>query len=49
MAQLSNVARAKDDPFHEQDSAWYKAKDENLDRLIFKYNMTNLEGRQKME
>ena len=48
-SQLSNLVRKKEDPFKEQDSAWYKIEDENLDRLIFKYNLANLEGRHKAE
>jgi hypothetical protein len=48
-AQLSKVVRKQEDPFNDQDSAWYKLEDENLDRLIFKYNVANLEGRQKAE
>jgi hypothetical protein len=43
--QLSEIVRDKEDPFHELDQAWYAIKDENLDRLIFKYNMAHLEGR----
>lgn len=46
-SQLSNIVRKKEDPFNEQDSAWYKIEDENLDRLIFKYNLANLDGRDK--
>ena len=46
-SQLSKIVRKKEDPFNEQDSAWYKIKDENLDRLIFKYNLANPEGRDK--
>ncbi|MDA0660051.1 MAG: DUF4375 domain-containing protein [Planctomycetota bacterium] len=47
--QLSRIVRKKDDPFNEQDSLWYKIKNENLDRLIFNYNLANLEGRNKAE
>ena len=46
-SQLSKIVRKKEDPFNEQDSTWYKIKDENLDRLIFKYNLANPEGRDK--
>lgn len=48
-SQLSKIVRKKEDPFNEQDSAWYKIEDENLDRLIFNYNLANLEGRGKAE
>ncbi|MDG2223927.1 MAG: DMP19 family protein [Rubripirellula sp.] len=46
-SQLSKLVRKQEDPFSEQDSAWYSIEDENLDRLIFKYNMENLDCRQK--
>lgn len=46
-SQLSVVVRKKEDPFSEQDKAWYGLEDEKLDRLIFKYNLTNQEGRRK--
>ena len=45
--QLSRLVRGQEDPFNEQDSAWYKIENENLDRLMFKYNLTNLDGREK--
>lgn len=48
-SQLSKVAGKEDDPFSGQDSAWYKLDDENLGRLIFKYNVANLGGREKAE
>jgi hypothetical protein len=48
-AQLSKLVRKKEDPFNEQDNAWYEIKDENLDRLIFKYNLAHTEGRHKAE
>jgi hypothetical protein len=48
-SQLSKIVRKKEDPFNEQDSLWYEIEDENLDRLIFKYNLANLEGRDKAE
>lgn len=48
-SQLSQVVRKKDDPFNEQDSAWYQIEGENLDRLIFKHNVANLGGREKAE
>lgn len=48
-SQLSKIARKKEDPFNEHDSAWYKIEGENIDRLIFRYNMANLEGRDKAE
>jgi hypothetical protein len=47
--QLSKVVRKTEDPFSEEDSAWYGADDENLDRLIFRYNLAHTEGRQKAE
>ena len=43
--QLAKIVRKHEDPFHRQDSAWYKTNDENLEKLIFKYNMANLDGR----
>jgi HEAT repeat protein len=46
-SQLSGVVRHKEDPFSEQDKAWYGLEDEKLDRLIFKYNLANQEGRGK--
>ena len=48
-SQLSKIVRNKEDPFNEQDSAWYKIEDESLDRLMFKYNLANLDGRDKAE
>ena len=48
-SQLSKIVRNKEDPFNEQDSAWYEIEDENLDQLKFKYNLANLEGRDKAE
>lgn len=45
--QLAKIVRKKEDPFHEEDSAWYKLKEENLDKLMLRYNLANLEGRQK--
>lgn len=48
-SQLSKIVRQSEDPFNKQDSAWYKIADENLDRLIFKYNLANLDGRNKTE
>ncbi len=48
-SQLSKIVRKKNDPFNEQDRSWFKNKGEILDRLIFKYNLSNLEGRQKAD
>lgn len=48
-SQLSKIVHNKEDPFNQQDSTWYKIKDENLDRLMFKYNLANLNGREKAE
>lgn len=48
-SQLSRIVRKREDPFNEQDSAWYEITDENLDRLICKYNLANLEGRDGVE
>lgn len=45
--QLAKIVRRKEDPFHDEDSAWYKLKEENLDKLMLRYNLANLEGRQK--
>ncbi len=47
--QLAAIVRKQEDPFSEQDGRWYKIEDENLDRLIFKYDMANLVGREKTE
>jgi hypothetical protein len=44
-SQLSKLVRKKEDPFDEQDSAWFKAG--SLDALIFRYNLANTEGRRK--
>jgi HEAT repeat protein len=38
-SQLAQVVRESEDPFNEHDSAWYDVEDENLDRLLFKYNL----------
>lgn len=46
-AQLSKIVRKKEDPFNEQDAAWYKIEGELLDRLQFLYNFANIEGRSK--
>lgn len=45
--ELAKVARKKDNLFNEQNTAWYKTGDEPLDRLIFRYNMANMQGRNK--
>ncbi len=45
--QLAKIVRRKEDPFHDEDSVWYKLKEENLDKLMLRYNLANLEGRQK--
>ncbi len=45
--QLSKIVRKQEDPFNEQDSAWYKLKEENLDKLMLRYELANLQGRQK--
>jgi hypothetical protein len=45
--QLAKVARKKHDPFHDQDRAWYKLKEENLGKLKLLYDLTHLEGREK--
>ena len=47
--QLSKIVLKKEDPFNEQDSAWYKTEDESLDRLMFRYNLANMQGRNKAE
>ena len=46
-SQLSKIVSKQEDPFKEQDSAWYKAEDEPLDRLMFRYNLANMQGREK--
>ena len=38
-SQLSKIVGNKEDPFNEQDSAWYKIEDESLDRLMFKIQL----------
>lgn len=48
-SQLSKIVRIKEEPFIEQDNAWYAIENENLNRLTFKYNMVNLDGREKVE
>lgn len=48
-SQLSKVVRKKEDPFNEQDAAWYKTEDEPIDRLMFRYNLANMQGRTKAE
>lgn len=48
-SQLSKVVRKKEDPFSEQDTAWYKSEGEPLDRLMFRYNLSNMHGRTKSE
>lgn len=48
-SQLSKIVRKKEDPFHEQDTAWYETKDELLDRLMFRYNLANMRGRNKTQ
>ncbi|WP_339748692.1 DMP19 family protein [uncultured Rubinisphaera sp.] len=48
MRELAQITMKKEDPFHEQDQAWYAICDhEKLDRLIFKYNIQHPEGREK--
>lgn len=46
-SQLAKIVRRKEDPFHEQDTAWYKTDGEPLDRLMFRYNLANMQGREK--
>jgi hypothetical protein len=49
-AQLARLVPDEDeDPFYDEGQAWYAVKDENLERLIYKYNMATLEGRRKGE
>ncbi len=48
-SQLSKVVRKKEDPFSEQDTAWYENEGEPLDRLIFRYNLADMHGRTKAE
>lgn len=48
-SQLAKVVRKKEDPFNEQDNAWYDIEDENLDLLLLRYNLRNLEGRRRAE
>lgn len=47
--QLSKMVRKKEDPFNEQDSAWFHVEDELLDRLMFRYNLSNMKGREKLK
>ena len=46
-SQLAKITHKKDDPFSDQDAAWYETKVEPLDRLMFRYNLSNIEGRDK--
>lgn len=48
-SQLSKVVRKKEDPFSEQDTAWYKTEDEPLARLMFRYNLANMKDRERAE
>jgi hypothetical protein len=48
-SQLSKIVHKMENPFNEQDRAWYKIEDENLKRLIFNYNLANRDGRDKAE
>ncbi|WP_254508687.1 DMP19 family protein [Anatilimnocola floriformis] len=45
--QLSQLVRRQENPFRDQDAMWYGSKEENLGRLLFKYNLAHLAGRQK--
>lgn len=42
--QLAKILEEGDDPFAAQDKAWYDS-DENLDRLLYRYNMANIKAR----
>lgn len=42
---LARIARRTEDPFKEQDKAWYDLPDGLLERLLMKYNLAHLEGR----
>lgn len=43
--QLARLLDEQEDPFEECDSAWYKAPP--LDPLIYRYNMANVDGRER--
>lgn len=47
-SQLASLVKKQEDPFSKQDSAWYKSgENESLEKLIFRYDISNLEGRNK--
>jgi len=48
-SQLSKIVRKQEDPFNEQDTAWYKTEDELLARLMFRYNLSNMKELNKSE
>ncbi len=48
-SQLAKIVRKKENPYNDQDREWYKTVDEHLDRLILRYNLANLKGRNKAE
>ncbi|APZ93080.1 DMP19 family protein [Fuerstiella marisgermanici] len=47
--QLAKLVRAQEDPFREQCDAWYEIKDEVLAQLKLKYNLANMQGREKSQ
>lgn len=47
--QLGQLANDSETPFDENDHAWYDQNSERLTRLIYKYNISHLEGREKIE
>lgn len=48
-SQLSTLVSKQEDPFRQEDDQWYSIKDEFLDPLVLKYNLANLEGREKLD
>jgi hypothetical protein len=48
-AQLSKIVRKLEDPFDGQDTAWYGTENELLERLMLRYNLAHLQGRQKAD
>lgn len=45
--QLSEMVTKQEDPFHDQDSVWYKTPEENVELLSFRYSLMHQEGRKK--
>lgn len=45
--QLSKITLKKEDPFADQDSAWYALTNRKINLLTFKYNLANTKDRSK--